>query len=60
MQLTDMKCVELLWALNKYVDGTVDLAIRKEFETHLAGYNPCRVVVDNVHHAASLTEKPHG
>ena len=34
--------------LNEYVDGGVDPAICDEFETHLAGCNPCQVVVDNI------------
>ena len=43
-----MKCEEMLAALNEYVDGTIDPAICKEFERHLAGCNPCQVVVDNI------------
>ena len=43
-----MKCAELLTALNEYVDGTVDPAICEEFEAHMAGCNPCQVVVDNI------------
>ena len=41
-----MKCEELLAMLNEYVDGTVDPAVCKEFEQHMAGCNPCQVVVD--------------
>lgn len=43
-----MKCEELLKMLNEYVDGTVDPAICDEFEKHMAGCNPCQVVVDNI------------
>jgi hypothetical protein len=43
-----MKCSELLAALNEYVEGTVDPAICEEFEKHMAGCNPCQVVVDNI------------
>ena len=34
--------------LNDYVDGTIDMAICEEFEKHMAGCNPCQVVVDNI------------
>ncbi len=56
-----MKCAELLWALNEFVDGTVAPAICEEFETHLAGCNPCQVVVDNVRKTITLYKegKPH-
>jgi anti-sigma factor RsiW len=43
-----MKCQDLLRALNEYVDGEIDPAICAEFEKHLAGCDPCRVVVDNI------------
>jgi anti-sigma factor RsiW len=43
-----MKCAELLALLNDYVDGTVDPSICEEFEKHMAGCNPCQVVVDNI------------
>jgi anti-sigma factor RsiW len=43
-----MKCAELLMTLNEYVDGTVDPTICEEFEQHMAGCNPCQVVVDNI------------
>ena len=49
-----MKCAELLAALNEYVDGTVDPAICEEFEKHMAGCNPCQVVVDNVRKTITL------
>ena len=49
-----MKCAELITALNEYVDGTVDPAICEEFEKHLAGCNPCQVVVDNIRKTITL------
>ncbi|GIX49963.1 MAG: hypothetical protein KatS3mg132_157 [Limisphaera sp.] len=49
-----MKCEELLQILNEYVDGTVDPAVCKEFEQHLAGCNPCQVVVDNIRKTITL------
>ena len=47
-------CRELLELLNEYVDGGVDPAVCKEFETHLARCNPCRVVVDNIRKTITL------
>jgi anti-sigma factor RsiW len=49
-----MKCEELLTMLNEYVDGTVDPAICAEFEQHMAGCNPCQVVVDNIRQTITL------
>jgi anti-sigma factor RsiW len=49
-----MKCEELLKVLNEYVDGTVDPAICAEFEKHMAGCNPCQVVVDNIRKTITL------
>lgn len=49
-----MKCEELLKALNDYVDGDIDPAICEGFEEHLAGCNPCQVVVDNVRQTITL------
>jgi anti-sigma factor RsiW len=49
-----MKCDELLAMLNEYVDGTVDPAICGEFEEHMAGCNPCQVVVDNIRKTITL------
>ncbi|MBI4659063.1 MAG: zf-HC2 domain-containing protein [Verrucomicrobia bacterium] len=43
-----MKCQDLLRELNEYVDGTLDPSICEEFEKHMAGCNPCQVVVDNL------------
>ena len=57
-----MKCEQLLAMLNEYVEGTVDLAICEEFEKHLAGCNPCKVVVDNVRKTITLYKegRPYG
>ena len=49
-----MKCEELLTLLNEYVDGTIDPAICGEFEKHMAGCNPCQVVVDNIRKTITL------
>lgn len=49
-----MKCEELLKLLNEYVDGTVDPGICEEFEKHMAGCNPCQVVVDNIRKTITL------
>ena len=49
-----MKCEEMLAFLNEYVDGTVDPAICAEFEQHMAGCNPCQVVVDNIRKTITL------
>jgi anti-sigma factor RsiW len=49
-----MNCEELLKTLNEYVDGNVDLADCQQFEEHLAGCNPCQVVVDNIRKTITL------
>ena len=49
-----MKCDELLARLNEYVDGTMDPAICEAVEKHLAGCNPCQVVVDNIRQTITL------
>jgi anti-sigma factor RsiW len=49
-----MSCDELLQALNDYEDGEVDPADCKQFEQHLAGCNPCQVVVDNIRNTILL------
>lgn len=43
-----MKCEEMLALLNEYVDGTIDPSICADFEKHMAGCDPCQVVVDNI------------
>jgi len=51
-----MTCEELLKALNEYVDGTLDLSLPEcqQFAEHLAGCNPCQVVVDNIRQTIAL------
>ena len=49
-----MKCEELLAMLNQYVDGPIDPGICETFEKHLAGCNPCQVVVDNIRQTITL------
>lgn len=49
-----MKCEQLLALLNEYVDGTVDPVVCEEFEKHMAGCNPCQVVVDNIRKTITL------
>jgi hypothetical protein len=49
-----MKCEELLAMLNEYVDGTVDPVVCEQFEKHMAGCNPCQVVVDNIRKTITL------
>ena len=50
-------CAELLAILNEYVDGGVNLSVCKALEGHLAGCNPCRVVVDNIRQTITLYRK---
>ncbi len=49
-----MKCEELLKILSEYVDGEIDPSLCKEFERHLAGCDPCKVVVDTVRKTITL------
>ena len=49
-----MRCEDLLKTLNDYVDGQIDPAICEEFEQHLAGCNPCQIVVDNIRKTITL------
>jgi anti-sigma factor RsiW len=49
-----MKCEDLLKTLNDYVDGQIDPAVCDEFEQHLAGCNPCQIVVDNIRRTITL------
>jgi anti-sigma factor RsiW len=49
-----MNCDELLKQLNDYVDGGVDPGVCEAFERHLAGCNPCQVVVDNIRKTITL------
>lgn len=49
-----LTCEELLKALNDYVDDETVLAVCREFADHLAGCNPCQVVVDNIRNTIRL------
>jgi anti-sigma factor RsiW len=49
-----MKCDDLLKALNDYVDGRIDPALCERFESHLAGCNPCQIVIDNIRQTITL------
>lgn len=49
-----MKCQELLAYLNEFVDGTIEPGLCDEFEKHMAGCNPCQVVVDNIRKTITL------
>jgi anti-sigma factor RsiW len=49
-----MNCDELLALLNDYVDGDGAAGLCREFEQHLAGCNPCQVVVDNIRRTITL------
>lgn len=50
-----MTCEELLQALNQYIDDR-DLTLPhcEDFAKHLAGCNPCQVVVDNIRNTITL------
>jgi hypothetical protein len=49
-----MNCDELLQMLNEYVDGSIDPGVCDAFEKHLAGCNPCQIVVDNIRKTITL------
>lgn len=49
-----MNCEDLLEQLNAYVDGNLDPAVCRHFESHLAGCNPCHVVIDNIRKTITL------
>jgi hypothetical protein len=49
-----MKCEKMLRAVNDYVDGVLDPAFCEGFEAHLAGCNPCQIVIDNIRHTITL------
>ena len=49
-----LKCEEMLAALSDYVDGELDPEVREAFRRHLAGCNPCEVVVDNLRHTITV------
>jgi anti-sigma factor RsiW len=43
-----MKCEEMLAALGDYVDGELDADFCAAFEQHMAGCDPCVIVIDNL------------
>ncbi len=43
-----MKCEEMLAALGDYVDGELDPEFCAAFEEHMAGCDPCVIVIDNL------------
>jgi anti-sigma factor RsiW len=49
-----MRCEELLAILSEYMDGTLDATFCAEFERHVAGCDPCQVVVDNLRQTITL------
>jgi len=49
-----MNCEQLLAVLNDYVDGDIAPGVCAELERHLAGCNPCQVVVDNIRQTITL------
>ncbi len=49
-----MTCEELLQAMNEYVDGALEPTMCADFAKHLAGCNPCQVVVDNIRKTITL------
>jgi hypothetical protein len=49
-----MSCEEILRALNDYVDGDTLTALCRDFADHLAGCNPCQIVVDNIRNTIRL------
>jgi len=49
-----MTCGEMLRLLGDYVDGEIDPALCREFEAHLAGCNPCQMVIENVRRTITL------
>jgi hypothetical protein len=49
-----MNCDDLLKTLNEYVDGTLEPGVCEQFQQHLAGCNPCRIVVDNIRKTIQL------
>jgi RNA polymerase sigma-70 factor (ECF subfamily) len=49
-----MKCDELLALLSDYVDGDIPPGACADLEKHLAGCDPCQVVVDNIRKTITL------
>ncbi|HSQ56963.1 MAG TPA: zf-HC2 domain-containing protein [Gemmata sp.] len=49
-----LSCEELLRSLNEYIDDQSVAAVCREFAQHLAGCNPCQLVVDNIRRTIQL------
>lgn len=49
-----MTCEELLQALNEVIDDESALAIYREFADHLAGCDPCHLIIDNIRKTIQL------
>lgn len=49
-----MKCEDLLRRMNEYVDGAIDPGACADFERHLSGCNPCKIVVDTIRKTITL------
>ncbi len=50
-----MKCEEdMLALLDDYVGGTGEPSVCEEFATHMAGCDPCQMVVDNIRKTITL------
>ncbi len=49
-----MKCEEILQALGDYVDGELAPRLCEELRQHLAGCNPCEIVVDTLRRTISV------
>lgn len=52
-----MKCEELLARLSEHVDDVITPSVCREFEQHMAGCNPCKVVVDNIRKTITLYKR---
>ena len=40
--------------LNDYVDGDIEVPVCEEFERHLSGCDPCKIVVDTIRRTITL------
>ena len=49
-----MNCRELLAALADYLDGETQSALCQALRQHLAGCDPCRIVIDNIRQTIRL------
>ena len=54
LRIATHAALKVLRKLNDYVDGDVAPGVCEAFEAHLAGCNPCRVVVDNIRKTITL------